>query len=74
MSVTISFIKDVYWRSVCNVCKAYMDLNQGLSDRQVFSNAAQLHEIMSKNHEFCGQGWDKQFNLIPKKHHYKFKG
>lgn len=63
MSVNISFIKDVHWKSVCGVCKSYMDLYQDF-------NSAELHEMMRKNHEFCGQGWDKQFNLIPEKHHY----
>jgi len=41
-----------------------MDLNQDF-------NSAQLHQMMQENHEFCGQGWDKQFNLTPEKHHYK---
>jgi len=57
LSVTTSFIKDVHWRSVCSVCKSYMDLNQGF-------NPTELHDMMRKNHEFCGQGWNKQFNLV----------
>lgn len=55
MPITISYKKDGLWRSVCSVCKSWMDLDQ-------VGNPCKLHALMIKNHKYCGQGWDKQFN------------
>jgi len=51
------------WRNTCSNCKGWIDLNQPF-------NPSQMQEDFIENHKYCGQGWDKQYSLIPEKHHY----